>query len=56
MTLSERFFDHIGNFRAKSQQVVHSIVNEMHKPLTQRDHKPLSQIEDEHAVFLDDED
>jgi hypothetical protein len=34
MTLSERFFDHIGNFRMKSQQVVHSIINELHKPLS----------------------
>lgn len=42
MTLSERFFDHIGSFRKRAQQLVHEIVNEMHKPLGQREHQPLS--------------
>jgi hypothetical protein len=35
---------------------VHEIVNELHKPLSQRKRQPLSQIGDEYAVFLDDED
>lgn len=35
---------------------MHNIVNELHKPQSQREFQPLSQIGDEHAVFLDDDD
>lgn len=27
----------------------------MHKPLNQREHKPLSKLSEEHSVFLDDD-
>ena len=36
MTLSERFFDHIGNFSKTAQLVVHAIIDELHKPLSER--------------------
>ena len=56
MTLSERFFDHVGKFRRSAQALVKEIVDEMHKPISQRDHKPLQKVSEEHGVFLDDED
>lgn len=33
MTLSEKFFDHIGSFRKRAQQLVQQIVDELHKPV-----------------------
>jgi hypothetical protein len=38
MTLSERFFDHIGNFRKAARTLVTEIIDELHKPQSQRVH------------------
>lgn len=56
MTLSERFFDHVGKFRKTSQALVRDIIDELHKPIHLREHKPVSKVSEEHAVFLDEED
>lgn len=56
MTLSEKFFDHIGNYRRTCHSIVREIVDELHRPLNQRQHQPVSKVSDEHAVFLEDED
>ena len=56
MTLSERFFDHIGNFRRTSHHIVRDIVDELHKPVSLRKYRPEQKVSDEHGVFLDDED
>lgn len=34
MTLSERFFDHIGSYRRTCLQLVKEVVDELHKPLS----------------------
>ena len=36
MTLSERFFDHIGKFKKHAQNLVKQIVDELHLPYNQR--------------------
>lgn len=36
--LSEHFIAHIGNFRTTAQKVVVSIINELHKPPSERLH------------------
>ena len=41
MTLSERFFDHIGNFRRQAQSIVKEIVDELHKPYKLRNYQPV---------------
>lgn len=56
MTLSEKFFDHIGNFRKTCHSLVREVVDELHKPVNQRQHQPVSKVSDEHAVFIEDED
>jgi hypothetical protein len=56
MTLSERFFDHIGKFRKTATSMVKEIVDELHKPLFERQYKPLTKVSEEHSVFLDDDD
>ena len=56
MSLSERFFDHVGKFRKTAQKIVKDIIDEMHKPLSMRDHKPVSKLSEEHSVFLDEDD
>ena len=56
MTLSERFFAHIGKFRRTATQMVKEIVDELHKPIHERTYKPLSKVSEEHSVFLDDDD
>jgi hypothetical protein len=55
MTLSERFFDHIGNFSKTAQQLVHAIIDELHKPIFERQFTPMQKVSDEHTVFLDEE-
>ena len=55
MTLSERFFDHIGNFRRTAQSLVRDIVDELHKPRRDRLHQPVDKVSDEHVVFLEEE-
>ena len=37
MTLSERFFDHVGKFRRTAQILVKEIVDELHKPYPGKD-------------------
>lgn len=60
MTLSERFFSHVGKFRRTAQQLVKEIVDELHLPpnhhLIKYKHQPVQKIQEEHMVFLDDED
>ena len=41
MTLSERFFDHIGNFRKAARTLVTEIIDELHKPQSQRVHQAI---------------
>mmetsp|Transcript_39106 Transcript_39106/g.37432 ORF Transcript_39106/g.37432 Transcript_39106/m.37432 type:complete len:186 (-) Transcript_39106:37-594(-) len=53
MTLSERFFDHVGKFRRTATKVVHNIIDELHQPLHARTYRPGSNIKEEHAIFLD---
>ena len=36
MTLSEKFFDHIGKFRKEAFRLVKEIVDELHKPVNMR--------------------
>ncbi len=56
MTLSERFFDHIGNFSKSAQQLVYTIIDELHKPVSERHYLPVHKMQDEHTVFLDEDD
>lgn len=42
MTLSERFFDHVGKFRKTATQFVKEIVDELHLPLHSRTRRPVT--------------
>lgn len=60
MTLSERFFDHVGKFRRTAEQLVKEIIDDLHLPpgsqQARSKHIPVLKIQEEHMVFLDDED
>jgi hypothetical protein len=60
MTLSERFFDHVGKFKKTSEQIVKEIIDELHllkgSNIRERKYTPVHKLSEEHMVFLDDED
>ena len=66
MTLSERFFDHVGKFRKTAENLVKEIIDELHLPQdtaqnkhlsgSKTKHIPVQKIPEEHVVFLDDDD
>lgn len=57
MKISERFIEHVGNFRTKAAKIVKIIVNELHLPEDECKIRPISKkdVLEKFALFNDDD-
>jgi hypothetical protein len=57
MKVSERFIEHVGNFRKEAANIVKMIVNELHLPEDECTIRPISKkdVLEKFALFNDDD-